>query len=90
MSCLTVAKIVVDRVERFKISLARAKRLKQLEGEHKWTEDESRLAGLFYMPFLMSLVYTADYLVDDALPYTLHKTMFVTVSVDGKLHLSSL
>ena len=31
--------------------------MKQLEGEHKWTEDESRLAGLFNMPFLLSCLY---------------------------------
>lgn len=50
------------RVDRFKTSLARAKRLRQLQVQHNWTQDD----------YIM-----ANELVAEPTPYGLHATMFL-------------
>ncbi|OBT71134.1 hypothetical protein VF21_09555 [Pseudogymnoascus sp. 05NY08] len=52
----------LSRPDRYKLGLARGKRLRQLVKKHSWSEDDYELA---------------KYLVDDSSPYTLHTTMFL-------------
>lgn len=52
----------LSRPDRYKLGLARGKRLRQLVEKHSWSEDDYELA---------------KYLVDDSSPYTLHTTMFL-------------
>ncbi|KAJ6033914.1 uncharacterized protein N7446_007791 [Penicillium canescens] len=53
----------LSRPERFKLGLARAKLLRRLSDEHKWSHDDYKMA---------------EYLVDDVSPYFLHMEMFIT------------
>lgn len=53
----------LSRPERFKLGLARAKLLRRLTDQHKWSHEEYKMA---------------EYLVDDVSPYMLHLEMFVT------------
>ncbi|CAI7610250.1 unnamed protein product [Penicillium pancosmium] len=53
----------LSRPERFKLGLARAKLLRRLKEQHKWSHDEYKMA---------------EYLVDDVSPYFLHLEMFIT------------
>lgn len=53
------------RVDKFKTALARAKRLRQLEVEHKWGRDE---------------LITATDLIAEPGPYGLHMSMFLARS----------
>ncbi|OCT44470.1 Peroxisomal acyl-coenzyme A oxidase 1 [Cladophialophora carrionii] len=51
----------LSRPERYMLGLARAKKLRRLADQHKWTDDTYEIV---------------KYLVDDVSPYTLHTTMF--------------
>ncbi|KAH8599307.1 acyl-CoA dehydrogenase/oxidase C-terminal [Bisporella sp. PMI_857] len=51
------------RVDRFKTALARAKRLRQLEAQHKWSHEE---------------LTVANDLISEPGPYGLHASMFLT------------
>ncbi|OAG36829.1 hypothetical protein AYO21_09002 [Fonsecaea monophora] len=51
----------LSRPDRYKLGLARGKRMRQLQDKHGWTDDD----------FLM-----AEYLVDDIQPYHLHISLF--------------
>jgi len=53
------------RVDKFKTALARAKRLRQLEVEHKWSRDE---------------LITATDLISEPGPYGLHMSMYLVSS----------
>ncbi|KAJ5684034.1 Acyl-CoA oxidase [Penicillium maclennaniae] len=53
----------LSRPDRFKLALARAKLLRRLTDQYKWTHDDYKMA---------------EYLVDDVSPYFLHMEMFVT------------
>jgi acyl-CoA oxidase len=55
------------RVDKFKTALARAKRLRQLQVQHKWDRDD-------YM--------TADSLISEPGPYGLHASMYLTTLRD--------
>lgn len=57
----------MGRGERFRLSLAKAKRLAQLGRELGWNQQQDRMA---------------DYLLDEATPYGLHKSMFLTILRD--------
>lgn len=50
------------RVDRFKTALGRAKRLRQLEVKHKWTQDD---------------LYTINDLISEPGPYGLHSSMYL-------------
>lgn len=52
----------LSRPNRYKLGLARGKRLRQLVDQHHWDDDDYKMA---------------EYLVDDVLPYHLHTAMFV-------------
>lgn len=59
----------LSRIDRFKLILLRAKTLRRMTLEHKWSEDDFKMA---------------EYLVDDIHPYVLHNGMFtVTVREQG-------
>lgn len=49
------------RPDRYKLGLARGKRMRQLMDKHGWTEDD---------------LLMAEYLVDDTMPYHLHLSLF--------------
>lgn len=51
----------LSRPDRYKLGLARGKRMRQLMDEHKWDEDD---------------LLMAEYLIDDILPYHLHLSLF--------------
>ncbi|KAJ5132581.1 hypothetical protein N7448_006739 [Penicillium atrosanguineum] len=53
----------LSRPDRFKLALARAKLLRRLTDQYKWSHDDYKMA---------------EYLVDDVSPYFLHMEMFVT------------
>lgn len=53
----------LSRPDRFKLAVARVKRLRQLTAELKWDEDDYSMARV---------------LVDEMLPFDLHLSMFVT------------
>jgi acyl-CoA oxidase len=52
----------LSRPDRYKLGLARGKRLRQLIDQYHWDDDDYKMA---------------EYLVDDVLPYHLHTAMFV-------------
>ena len=51
----------LSRPDRYKLGLARGKRMRQLMDEHRWTEDD---------------ILMAEYLIDDTVPYHLHLSLF--------------
>jgi acyl-CoA oxidase len=52
----------LSRPDRYRLGLARGKKLRQLVDKHSWSEEDYELA---------------KYLVDDSSPYTLHTSMFL-------------
>lgn len=53
----------LSRPDRYRLGLARAKKLRRLADQHAWTDLDSEMAA---------------YLVDDVSPYMVHVSMFVT------------
>lgn len=51
----------LSRPDRYKLGLARGKRMRQLMDKHKWNNDD---------------LLMAEYLVDDLMPYHLHLSLF--------------
>lgn len=63
------------RIDRFEMSLARAKRLRQLTVKHKWSKDD----------FII-----ANDLLSESTPYRLHDSMFLVQNLSYLLHPTSL
>lgn len=53
----------LSRPDRYKLGLARGKRMRQLMDEHKWNDDD---------------LLMAEYLIDDIQPYHLHMSLFTS------------
>jgi acyl-CoA oxidase len=51
----------ISRPDRYKLGLARAKKLRRLAEKHGWDKDDDKMAS---------------YLIDEVSPYYLHLTMF--------------
>ena len=59
----------MGRVEKFPVALGRAKRMRQLQVEHKWDMEDYKIA---------------DSLISEPGPYGLHASMFLVCPIDSR------